>query len=63
MRELGRLLEFARGGEAIEHGVSRAGDKGDGPLSIAALAGWDRGKVETQRFSRVMVSRSAKVLV
>ncbi|CBN80212.1 expressed unknown protein [Ectocarpus siliculosus] len=57
LKELGRLLEFARetAGATRDAPVGLRNDE-DRPLHAAGLSGWDRSKVEAQRFARVMVA-------
>ncbi|CAN0294336.1 unnamed protein product, partial [Ectocarpus sp. 12 AP-2014] len=57
LKELGRLLEFARetAGATRDAPVGQGDDEGR-PLHAAGLFGWDRSKVEAQRFARVMVA-------
>ncbi|CAM9536480.1 unnamed protein product [Ectocarpus fasciculatus] len=57
LKELGRLLEFAREtAGATRDAPVGLGDDEDRPLHAASLSGWDRPKVEAQRFARVMVA-------
>lgn len=58
LKELGRLLEFARemAGATGDAPVELRNDE-DRPPRATSLSGRDRSKVEAQKFARVMVSR------
>lgn len=69
LKELARLLEFAREAAGSTRGrgdssPGRTGGVGDEPLNTAALSSrWDRSKEEAKRFARVMVRKTAVVVL
>lgn len=64
VKELGRLLEFAREAAAVKadnhDGVGRYEKDSDRPLRVTALRDWDRPEDDNRRFARVMVRERGK---